>query len=77
MFSRLKKFIRSSSRPNRLQVGVLYPSGDVVVMWEGEAIPRVWPAGVAVAIADRVNAHRDLYEGAHVVSGALPAPQVS
>ena len=54
----------NSRQPSSLpapDVGVLAQSGDVVVMWPGEGIPRRYPAELARAIADQVNAHAHVY----------------
>jgi hypothetical protein len=44
-----------------LQVGVMYPSGDMTVLFEREGVPRVWPRVLVMAIAEQVNRHQDLY----------------
>lgn len=44
-----------------LQVGVMYPSGDMTVLFEREGVPRIYPRGLVEAIADQVNRHPDLY----------------
>ena len=62
------------TRPSSLpapDVGVLAQSGDVVVMWPGEGIPRRYPAALARAIADQVNAHAHVYA---VLDGQQKAP---
>lgn len=44
-----------------LQVGVMYPSGDMTILFEREGIPRVYQRELVMAIAEQVNRHQDLY----------------
>ncbi|MEY4908200.1 MAG: hypothetical protein RL260_1918 [Pseudomonadota bacterium] len=52
---------RRAAQPERIDVGILAASGDVVVMYPGEGIPRRYPAALARAIAEQVNAHGHVY----------------
>lgn len=52
---------RSVPDPQQIDVGILAASGDVVVMYPGEGIPRRYPAALARAIADQVNMHAHVY----------------
>ena len=44
-----------------LQVGVMYPSGDMTILFEREGVPRVYQRDLVMAIAEQVNRHPDLY----------------
>lgn len=52
---------RRQQQAERIDVGILAASGDVVVMYPGEGIPRRYPAELARAIAEQVNAHAHVY----------------
>ena len=52
---------RRSDVPEAIDCGILAASGDVVVMYPGEGVPRRYPAALARAIADQVNAHPHVY----------------
>lgn len=52
---------RKPAQPEVIDVGVLAESGDVVVMFPGEGIPRRYPAALALAITRQVNAHPAVY----------------
>lgn len=54
-------FKRRPDPAAQVQVGVMYPSGDISVLWPGEGVPRVWPAELAAAIAEQVNRNAALY----------------
>lgn len=61
MLGYLNPWRRSSAVPEKIDVGILAASGDVVVMYPGEGIPRRYPAALARAIAEQVNAHGHVY----------------
>jgi hypothetical protein len=62
---------RRAEAPETIDVGILAASGDVVVMYPGEGIPRRYPAALARAIADQVNAHPHVYAA---IDGQKKAP---
>lgn len=53
---------RRGAKPEPIDCGILAASGDVVVMYPGEGIPRRYPAALARAIAEQVNAHAHVYK---------------
>jgi hypothetical protein len=61
MLGYLTPWRRRAAQPERIDVGILAASGDVVVMYPGEGIPRRYPAALARAIAEQVNAHEHVY----------------
>jgi hypothetical protein len=73
MLGILRPWRRSGAAPEKIDVGILAESGDVVVMYPGEGIPRRYPAVLARAIAEQVNAHAHVYavlDSRDVVTGA-------
>ena len=72
MLADLLPWRRRAAEDQPINVGVLDPSGDVVVMWPGEGIPRRYPAALALAIARQVNAHPAVY-GLGVKDDKTPA----
>lgn len=61
MLGYLTPWRRKPAAPEVIDVGVLAESGDVVVMYPGEGIPRRYPAALALAIAKQVNDHPAVY----------------
>ena len=55
-----------------LQVGVMYPSGDMTILFEREGVPRVYQRELVMAIAEQVNRHPDLYRPAAATAEPLP-----
>lgn len=56
-----KREAGASASRRGLQVGVMYPSGDMTILFDREGVPRVYQRELVMAIAEQVNRHPDLY----------------
>lgn len=68
-----KRKAGASASRRGLQVGVMYPSGDMTILFDREGVPRVYQRELVMAIAEQVNRHPDLYRPeSQATSGSLP-----